>query len=131
MDFPKCKKCLEQAGLGKRLPSPLYVCRDANTRLLEPLDSLLEMLVERCEIPPEFNESKLRTDELMVSVLLYPDFLSDAHPGLEACDHGWLAPRFPWFRPYGPARANAAATRLARCRPTLAPHRRFRVQPLH
>ncbi len=95
MDFPKCKKCLEQAGFGKRLPSPLYVCRDANTRLLEPLDSLLEMLVERCEIPPEFNESKLRTDELKVSFLLYPDFLSDAHPGLEACDHGWLAPRFP------------------------------------
>ena len=62
--------------------------RDANTRRPEPLDSLLKMLVKRCEIPPGFNVSKFRTDELKVSVLLYPDFLSDAHPGLKACDHG-------------------------------------------
>jgi hypothetical protein len=46
------------------------------------------MLVKRCEIPPGFNVSKFRTDELKVSVLLYPDFLSDAPPGLKACDHG-------------------------------------------
>ncbi len=131
MDFPKCKKCLEQAGFGKRLPSPLYVCRDANTRLLESLDSLLEMLVKRCEIPPEFNESKLRTDELKISVCCNRIFCRmRTMAWRQAITVGWH-PGFPWFRPYGPARATVAATRLARCRPTLAPHRRFRGQPLH
>ena len=82
MDYPEYRGCLERVPFGKRLPSAFYVYRDASTRLGETLDSLLEGLVKRCEIGPEFNVVKFRTDELKISFLAYPDFLSDAHPAL-------------------------------------------------
>jgi hypothetical protein len=83
MDFPEYKKCLEQVGFGKKLPSALYVYRDGNTRLCEPLDSLLVALVKRFDIPSKFNVVKFRTNELRVSFLSYPEFLSEAHPALQ------------------------------------------------
>jgi hypothetical protein len=82
MDFPEYKHCLEQVGFGKRLPSALYVYLDASTKLGDALDSLLEALMNRYEISDEFNVVKFRTDELKISFLSYPDFLSDAHPAL-------------------------------------------------
>ena len=82
MDLLQYKQCLEQLPFGKRLPSALYVYRDPRTRLGEPLDGFLETLEKRYEIPSGFNVLKLRTDELKISFLSYPDFESDAHPAL-------------------------------------------------
>ena len=82
MTFPEYKGHLERIPFGKRLPSALYVCRDDAPRFGEPLDSFLETLVKRYEIGGEFNVIKFRTDELKISFLAYPDFLSEAHPAL-------------------------------------------------
>jgi hypothetical protein len=39
-------------------------------------------IIKRCDIGPEFNVIKFRTDELKVSFLSYPEFLTEAHPAL-------------------------------------------------
>jgi hypothetical protein len=82
MDLSQYRECVERIPYGKRLPSALYVCREATTRFGEPLDGVLQALVTRLEIPLEFNVLKFRTDELKLSFLAYPDFLTDAHPVL-------------------------------------------------
>ena len=82
MKLSDYKECVERIPFGKRLPAAVYVYRDASTRLSEPLDAFLESLVKRCEIGPEFNVVKFRTDELKISFLVYPEFLSEAHPAL-------------------------------------------------
>src|ERR1035438_1449856 len=82
MNFPEYRGYLARVPFGKRLPAAVYVYRDASTRLSEPLDAFLESLVKRCEIGPEFNVVKFRTDELKISFLAYPEFLSEAHPAL-------------------------------------------------
>jgi hypothetical protein len=82
VDLPQYKSCLEQIPFGKRLPSALYVYRDANTHLGASLGSLLESLVKCYEVSSEFNVVKFRADELKISFLSYPDFLSEAHPAL-------------------------------------------------
>jgi len=82
MEFAEYKSCVEQMRFGKRLPGAVYVLREENNRLGEPLDALIERLVRKFEISAEFNVIKFRTDELKVSFLAYPDFLTDAHPAL-------------------------------------------------
>ena len=82
MDLEQYKECLGQIPFGKRLPSALYVYRDAATRLGEPLDGFLATLEQRYGIPAGFNLLKLRTNELKISFLSYPDFESDPHPAL-------------------------------------------------
>jgi DNA phosphorothioation-associated putative methyltransferase len=46
------------------------------------LEELIERLVVKYQISPEFNVIKFRTDELKISFLSYPDFFTDAHPAL-------------------------------------------------
>jgi len=82
MDLADYQKHVAALAFGKRLPGALYVLRGDGTRLGEPLDALLETLVKRYEISPEFNVLKFRTDELKVSFLAYPEFESDPHPAL-------------------------------------------------
>lgn len=82
MDLPEYRTCVEALPFGKRVHTAVYLYREAGTKAGEPLDSLLAGIVKRCEIGPEFNVLKFRTDELKVSFLSYPDFLSDAHPAL-------------------------------------------------
>ena len=82
MEFAQYKSCVERLSFGKRLPSAHYVWREKGVALQESLDSLLKHLEEKYGISPEFNVVKFRTDELKVSFLSYPDFLTDAHPVL-------------------------------------------------
>ena len=82
MNFPEYKGYIAQVPFGKKLPSALYVYRDETSGLGEPLTSFLEALVKRYGIAAEFNVVKLRTDELKLSFLSYPEFLSDPHPAL-------------------------------------------------
>src|SRR5258705_1773806 len=67
---------------GKCLPGALYVLRE-RVCFGESLDLLLARLVAKYAISAEFNVIKFRTDELKVSFLAYPDFLTDAHPALQ------------------------------------------------
>lgn len=73
---------VERIPFGKRVHTALYVFREAGVSFGEPLDLLLAGISKRCEIAPEFNVIKFRTDELKISFLSYPEFLSDAHPAL-------------------------------------------------
>jgi hypothetical protein len=68
--------------IGKRLPTAVYVYRDAGFDVGAALNGLVGTLAVRHELGPEFNVIKFRADELKVSFLSYPDFLDEAHPML-------------------------------------------------
>lgn len=82
MEFAEYKSCVERVPFGKRLPGAVYVLREEGAGFGEPLDSLLGRLEGKYQIAPEFNVIKFRTDELKVSFLAYPGFLTEAHPAL-------------------------------------------------
>ncbi len=67
---------------GKRLPTAVYVFREASSDFGPELNQLLAILATQHDLGEEFNVIKFRTDELKVSFLSYPDFLKDAHPAL-------------------------------------------------
>ncbi len=79
------KEYQEQVGriaYGKRLPGVLYVFRGEQTDFGVGLNTMLTALAKAHEVGPEFNVIKLRTDELKVSFLSYPEFFTDPHPSL-------------------------------------------------
>lgn len=76
------RQCVERIPFGKRVHSAVYVYRVNGATLGEKLDLLLGGLAKQCEIGQEFNVVKFRTDELKISFLAYPEFLSEAHPVL-------------------------------------------------
>ena len=86
MDLAEYKKQLEQLAYGKRLHTAIYLYHEPGTTFNfgPTIDSLLAGIIERyqIQITPDFNANviKFRTDELKVSFLSYPDFISDAHP---------------------------------------------------
>ena len=82
MKIEDYKSFVERIPFGKRLPTALYVFRTDDRTFGEALDSLLSLLIKNNEISTAFNIIKFRTNELKVSFLSYPDFLSDAHPVL-------------------------------------------------
>lgn len=82
MQFAEYQQCLTEISYGKRLPSAVYLYRDPAARFGELLDALLAALVRQYEISDDFNILKLRTDELKISFLSYPDFPTLAHPAL-------------------------------------------------
>jgi len=82
MDLVEYRSCIEKIPFGKRLPSALYVFRVNKYRFGEVLDALLLKLLRQYEISDQFNIIKFRTDELKISFLSYPDFISEAHPAL-------------------------------------------------
>jgi hypothetical protein len=82
MDLLQYRKCVEQLPFGKRLPTAVYVYREEVIGRSEGLDTLLAGIVKRCEIGAEFNILKFRTDEMKLSFLCYPSFMSEAHPAL-------------------------------------------------
>lgn len=82
MDFADYNEQVERIPFGKRVHTHLYVFREEGTSFGELLDMLLTGIVKRWQLPPEFNVIKFRTDELKISFLSYPDFLSEAHPAL-------------------------------------------------
>jgi len=67
---------------GKRLPTAIYVFRQADTDFGRELNQVLAILETQHELDAKFNVIKFRTDELKVSFLCYPDFLDEAHPAL-------------------------------------------------
>ncbi len=67
---------------GKRLPTAVYVFREADTDFGRELNQLLAILAMQHDLDEKFNVIKFRTDELKVSFLCYPDFLEEAHPAL-------------------------------------------------
>ena len=82
MEFAEYKNFVERMPFGNRLPGAVYVLRGEGVGFGEPLESLLKRLEAKYEISSEFNVIKFRTDELKVSFLAYPDFLTHAHPAL-------------------------------------------------
>jgi hypothetical protein len=82
VELAEYKSHVEGLPFGKRLPGAVYVLRDPTLGFGKGLNELLERLVAKYAIGPEFNLLKFRTDELKLSFLSYPDFLSDAHPAL-------------------------------------------------
>src|SRR6266513_1259580 len=82
MDFAEYKRCVEQVLFGKRLPGALYILREDCVEFGGPLGVLIDRLIAKYDISSEFNVVKFRTDELKVSFLAYPDFLTNAHPAL-------------------------------------------------
>jgi DNA phosphorothioation-associated putative methyltransferase len=76
---------LSRLGFGKRLPTAVYVHRDAATEALgptHPVTALLSRIAERLSAGPEYNVVKFRTTEFKVSFLSYPEFFEDPHPSL-------------------------------------------------
>ena len=67
---------------GKRLPSAIYVFREANSDFGRELNQVLAILETQHGLDAKYNVIKFRTDELKISFLCYPDFLVDAHPAL-------------------------------------------------
>jgi hypothetical protein len=67
---------------GKRLPTAIYVFREANSDFGRELNQLLAILATQHGLDVQFNVIKFRADELKVSFLCYPDFLTEAHPAL-------------------------------------------------
>jgi hypothetical protein len=82
MDLAEYKEQVERIPFGKRVHTHLYVYREEGVSLGELLDLLLAGIVKRWQIPPEFNVIKFWTDDLKISFLSYPDFLSLAHAAL-------------------------------------------------
>ncbi len=82
MQFSDYQKHLSALKYGKRLPSAIYVFREADSDFGQELNRLAAILVAQHQIGPEFNLVKFRTDEFKVSFLSYPDFMEDAHPAL-------------------------------------------------
>jgi hypothetical protein len=67
---------------GKRLPTAVYVFRDAASDFGQDLNQIIAILVTQYALGAEFNIIKFRTDELKVSFLSYPAFMKEAHPAL-------------------------------------------------
>ena len=82
MQFEEYKQHLAALKYGKRLPTAIYVFRQADTDFGRELNQVLAILETQHELDAKFNVIKFRTDELKISFLCYPDFLNEAHPAL-------------------------------------------------
>lgn len=82
MQFEEYQRHLATLKYGKRLPSAIYVFRQADTDFGRELNQLLAILETQHDLDDKFNVIKFRTDELKVSFLCYPGFLTEAHPAL-------------------------------------------------
>jgi hypothetical protein len=82
MTLPEYKAAIYQVPFGKRLPTALYVFRDARPSLGTALDNLVAQAAAVFQVGSECNLLKLRTDELKLSFLAYPEFFATAHPAL-------------------------------------------------
>ena len=82
MQFEEYQRHLAALKQGKRLPTAVYVFREADTDFGRQLNQLLALLATQHGLDDKFNVIKFRTDELKISFLCYPDFLEAAHPAL-------------------------------------------------
>lgn len=82
MQIEEYQRHLAALKYGKRLPTAVYVFREADTDFGPKLNQMLAILATQHDLDRKFNVIKFRTDELKVSFLHYPDFLEEAHPAL-------------------------------------------------
>lgn len=82
MQFEEYQQHLAALKYGKRLPTAIYVFRQADTDFGPKLNQVLVILETQHELDSKYNVIKFRTDELKISFLCYLDFLVDAHPAL-------------------------------------------------
>jgi len=82
VQFEEYQRHLTALKYGKRLPSAVYVFRQADSDFGRELNQVLAILEAQHGLDGKFNVIKFRTDELKVSFLCYPDFFSEAHPAL-------------------------------------------------
>jgi hypothetical protein len=82
MNLAEYRQQVEAIPYGKRLPSALYVFRAEGASLGEKLDALLTRVAATCGADARHNVIKFRLDELKVSFLAYPEFMTDPHPAL-------------------------------------------------
>jgi hypothetical protein len=82
MNLSEYKEEVGRIAYGKRLPTALYVHREGLAGVGGSLEAVLDQVVARYQVSAEFNLVKFRTDELKVSFLAYPEFVSDPHPAL-------------------------------------------------
>jgi len=74
MKLCEYQAALSQIGFGKKVQTSLYLYRDEELKFAEPMRSRLARVVEDLQVPAEFNVIKLRTDELKISLMSYPEF---------------------------------------------------------
>ncbi len=82
MTFHEYQKAVEALPYGKRLPTARYVYTDAETPLPQPLSELVHRVRQRFASDGQHNLIKLHTESLKISLLHYPRFFEDPHPGL-------------------------------------------------
>ena len=82
MNLAEYRQYVEAIPYGKRLPLALYVFRADGASLGEKLDALLARVAVTCGADARHNVIKFRLDELKVSFLAYPEFMTDPHPEL-------------------------------------------------
>lgn len=82
MTLAQFQACIDAIPYGKRLPGALYAFRSTSSDFGPQLNSLLANLVEVHAIGSAYNLIKFRTNELKLSFLSYPNFISDPHPAL-------------------------------------------------
>ena len=82
MNLAEYRQHVEAIPYGKRLPSAIYVFRVEGASLGEKLDALLTRVAATCGADARHNVIKFRLDELKVSFLAYPEFMTDPHPEL-------------------------------------------------
>ena len=74
------KHAIRTSPVGKKLPDHLYVHRSAIGELPDVLQALVSAAEELAPIPYEL--VKIARDGRTVSLLSYPDFMTDPHPAL-------------------------------------------------
>jgi hypothetical protein len=82
VQFEEYQRHLAALAYGKRLPTAIYVFRESGTDFGKELNQIISILAIQHALDDKFNVLKFRTDELKISFLCYPDFLTDPHPAL-------------------------------------------------
>lgn len=68
---------------GKRLPTAIYLHRDALDSCAYPASGFIAELAQAHQVGGEFNLVKFHTDAPKVTFLCYPKFFDDPHPSLQ------------------------------------------------
>ena len=82
MRFEEFKAALDDLDWGKRLPTAIYVFRDAQGGLPPALADIVERTAEALNVSGDFNVLKFHTTTFKLSFLHYPDLDENPHPTL-------------------------------------------------
>src|ERR1044071_7968484 len=79
---PEFKALLRTLPFGKRLPSAVYVHREALAAASGPISEVVSEIIQVHEIGAQFNIIKFHLDTPKITFLEYPQFFEDPHPTL-------------------------------------------------